>query len=171
MIGVHTPSGTVISPTHISPEGYEWLYVAHLQRAQQETFTHELLKLLARYHPRAKSLNPQGCKLKLANHLATPPTLQQTMERAFLSDKELFGRPLNCSMPGGISYCSAFPEDEVFGAITESFLYRWTSSCIANPGYEPKDMLKAVLHALASSESLDAPFLVILILPVWEDTP
>ncbi len=32
-------------------------------------------------------------------------------------------------------------------------------------------MLKAVLHALASSDSQDTPFLGVLILPVWEDTP
>jgi len=75
MIGVHTPSGTGIPPPLISPERYEWLYVAHTQRAQPEAFTQGLLELLARYHPRAKSLNPQGRKLKHANHWATPPTL------------------------------------------------------------------------------------------------
>jgi hypothetical protein len=32
-------------------------------------------------------------------------------------------------------------------------------------------MLKAVLHALASSESTEIPFLVTMILPVWEGTP
>jgi hypothetical protein len=32
-------------------------------------------------------------------------------------------------------------------------------------------MLKTVLHALASSEYTDTPFLVVLILPAWEDTP
>ena len=32
-------------------------------------------------------------------------------------------------------------------------------------------MLKAILHALASSESATSSFLVVLILPVWEDTP
>ncbi len=32
-------------------------------------------------------------------------------------------------------------------------------------------MFKAVLHALFSSEVQDTPFLVVLILPVWEDTP
>jgi hypothetical protein len=32
-------------------------------------------------------------------------------------------------------------------------------------------MLKTVLHALASSESSDTPVLVVLILPIWEDTP
>jgi hypothetical protein len=32
-------------------------------------------------------------------------------------------------------------------------------------------MLKAVLHALASSDSQDTPFLVVLIPLVWEDTP
>ena len=68
IIGVHTPSGYVISPTLISHERYNWLYTAHSQRARLEAFTHDLLKLQARYHPRAKSLNPQGRKLKLANH-------------------------------------------------------------------------------------------------------
>ena len=32
-------------------------------------------------------------------------------------------------------------------------------------------MLKVVLHALATSESPDTPFLVVLLLLVWEDTP
>ena len=71
-------------------------------------------------------------------------------------------------MSGGISYCSAFQEDEIFGAITDSFLYRWTGSCIAILEYEPEDMLKAVFHALASSESPNTPFLVALFLPLWE---
>jgi len=52
MIGVHTPPGTVISSTLISPERYEWLYAAHTRLARPETFTQDLLKLLARYHPR-----------------------------------------------------------------------------------------------------------------------
>jgi len=63
-------------------------------------------------------------KLQLANHWSTMPTLQQALERTFLAIKELFGSPLNCSMSCGISYCSAFPEDDIFGAITDSFLYR-----------------------------------------------
>ena len=58
MIGVHTTSGTIISPTLISPERYKWLHAAHSQRAQLEAFTQDLIKLLARYHPKAKSLNP-----------------------------------------------------------------------------------------------------------------
>jgi hypothetical protein len=68
MIDIHLPSGRIISPTLISPERYKWLYEAHSQRAQPEAFTQDLLKLLARYHPKATSLNPQGHKLKLANH-------------------------------------------------------------------------------------------------------
>jgi len=58
------------------------------------------------------------------------------------------------------------PGDEIFGATTDSFRYRWTGSCIANLEYEPEDMLKAVLYALSSSEVQDTPFLVVLILPV-----
>jgi hypothetical protein len=46
-----------------------------------------------------------------------------------------------------IPYCSAFTEDKIFGAITDAFLYPWTGSCIANPEYDPEDMLKAVLRA------------------------
>ncbi len=69
-------------------------------------------------------------------------------------------------MSGGILQCSAFLEDEVFGATTDSLRYRWTNSCTANPEYEPEDMLKAVLYALSSSESQDNLFLVVLILLV-----
>jgi hypothetical protein len=32
-------------------------------------------------------------------------------------------------------------------------------------------MRKAILHALASSIDETTPFLVVLVLPVWEDTP
>jgi hypothetical protein len=53
-----------------------------------------------------------------------------------------------------------------FGAIIDSFQFRWTSSCIVNPEYKPEDMLKAVLHTLASSKSIETPFLVVLILSV-----
>jgi len=74
-------------------------------------------------------------------------------------------------MSGGITYCSSFPEDAVFRAFINSFKFRWTSSCIANPEYKPEDMLKAFLHALASSESNETPFLVVLVLPIWDDTP
>ena len=157
MIGGHTPSRSIISPTLISSERNKWLHGAHSQRARPEAFNHDLLKLLARYHPRTKSLNPQGRKLKLANHWATMPTLQHALVRMFLFGRELFGSPLKCSMSCGISYCSAFLEDEFFSATTDSFRYRWTGSCISNPEYEHEDMLKAVLHALTSSEAQDTP--------------
>jgi len=32
-------------------------------------------------------------------------------------------------------------------------------------------MIKTVLHAISSSEVQDTPFQMVLILPVWEDTP
>jgi len=69
-------------------------------------------------------------------------------------------------MPEGITYCSPFLEDAVFGASMNSFQFRWTSSSITSLEYEPENMLKAVLHALASSKSSETPFLVVLILPV-----
>jgi hypothetical protein len=70
-----------------------------------------------------------------------------------------------------MTYRSTLQEDDKFGAIIGSFLYRWTNACMANPEYEPESMLKAVLHALTFSEYTDTPFLVVLILPKWDDTP
>jgi hypothetical protein len=134
-------------------------------------FAQKFLKLMTRYHPRAKSLNPQGRTLQLTNHWAIPTSLRQAIDTTFLTTTELFGSPLNCSMSGNIANCSTFLEEAVFGAILNSFLFRWTSSCIANPDYEPKNMPKAVLHALASSECNETPFLIVLILPIWDDTP
>jgi hypothetical protein len=69
-------------------------------------------------------------------------------------------------MSDGITNISAFPENANFGAIINSLQFRRTSSCIANSEYEPEDMLKAVLYALASFESNETPFLVVLILLV-----
>jgi hypothetical protein len=74
MIGVHTPSGAVISSNLISLERYEWLHTAQSRRARPEDFLQDLIKLLARYHPRAQSLNSQGRRLKLTNHRAIPLT-------------------------------------------------------------------------------------------------
>jgi hypothetical protein len=42
---------------------------------------------------------------------------------------------------------------------------------MANPEYEPKDMLKAVLDAFASSECKQTQFLMVMIFSVWDDTP
>jgi hypothetical protein len=74
-------------------------------------------------------------------------------------------------MTEGMTYFSAFPEDVNFGAILNCFQYRWIASCIANPEYEPEDMLKAILHALSSSEHTNASFLAVMVLPVWDDSP
>jgi hypothetical protein len=74
-------------------------------------------------------------------------------------------------MEQDITYCTAYPEDSAFGALHDAFSYRLTGSCTANPEYDPEDMKRAVLHALSSSENTTTPFLVVLVLPVWEDTP
>jgi len=107
----------------------------------------------------------------MANHKAIPTSLRYTLETTFLTTTDLFNSPLNCSMSDNITYCSVFPKDVVFGAVLNSFHFRWTISYIANPEYEPEDMLTAIIHALASSECSDTPFLVILTFPVWDDTP
>ncbi len=74
-------------------------------------------------------------------------------------------------MEPGTTYCTAYPEDSAFGALHDALSYRLTGSCIANPEYEPEDMRKAVLYALGSSEHTTFPFLVVMVLPVWDNTP
>jgi hypothetical protein len=58
MIGVHNPTGAVISPTLISPERDEWFHAAHSRPAYLKEFLRDLLKLMYRYHMQSKSLNP-----------------------------------------------------------------------------------------------------------------
>ena len=83
---------------------------------------------------------------------------------------ELYASPLNCDMSIRATYFSAFPEDSAFGAVHDCYSYRWTGSCVANPEYIAEDMRKAVRHALESA-TYAPPFLCLLILPRWDDTP
>jgi hypothetical protein len=76
------------------------------------------------YNPKPKSLNPQGRQLKLANHWAIPPRLRHAIEATIMTTTELFGSPLNYSMSDGITFCSTFSEDAVFGATINSFQFR-----------------------------------------------
>jgi len=57
---------------------------------------------------------------------ATLPALQHAIDQTFLTATELFASPLNCSMEPGITYCSAFLEDSIFGALHSAHNYRWT---------------------------------------------
>jgi len=132
-IEIYSPAEEAILPTLISSERYEWLHAAHSCLAHPTDFLQDLLKHLSRYHPRSKSLNFRRRHRKLANGQAIPPPLPQAMEATFLITMELFDSPLSCSMYVGITYHSSFSEDEVFGAVISSFLFRWTCSCIANP--------------------------------------
>ena len=74
-------------------------------------------------------------------------------------------------MEPGIIYCTAYPEDSSFVALHDAFSYPLSGSCTANPEYDPGDMRKAILHALVSFTDTTTPFLVVTVLPVWEDTP
>ena len=83
----------------------------------------------------------------------------------------MFVIPLNCSMTEGITYYTAFPEDSCFGAHLNAIGIRWAGSCAANLKYEPGEVRKSVLSALRLSEDAHTPFMVVIILLVWEDTP
>ena len=103
--------------------------------------------------------------------MALPHCLSSAIHASFNTTWELFASPLNSSMNPMVDYCSAFQEDTVFGAHFDAFSYRLTGSCLANPEYEPEDMRKIVLHALACSTEFTTPLFVVLILPAWEDSP
>jgi len=126
---------------------------------------------MLRYHPRAETINPHGRKYKPSHQWATLPKVQRAIELTFQTRPELFASSLNCSMEPCIIYCTAYPEDYIFGALYDAFIYRLRGSCTTNPEQNPGDMRKAILHALASSTNPTTPFLVVMVLPVWEDTP
>jgi hypothetical protein len=165
MIGVHHPTGAAVSPTLLSTERYTWLYSQHCKHSSSTNFINDLTHLVQRYHPRTKRLNPQGTLSKITNQWAITQILASAINACFNTTFEIFTSPLNSSMNPNVEYCTAFPEDANFGAHYDSFSYRLTGSCIANPEYEPKDMRKAVIHAIACSIASPSPLLVVFILP------
>jgi len=108
IIGIRRYTGAAIPPTLLYHERYKWLYATHSRIHKNTEFTQDLLRIMSRYNPKAKFLNPQGRSLKLANHYAIPSRLRHAIESSFLTSTELFGSPLNYSMAHGITYCSAF---------------------------------------------------------------
>jgi hypothetical protein len=103
MIRIHSHIGAAISLTILSPERYKWLHERHSRLHNHTDFIQDFLRLMSRYHPKAKTFNPQDRSLKLTNHWAIPPRLRQTIEFTFLATTELFGSPLNCAMSEGIT--------------------------------------------------------------------
>jgi hypothetical protein len=73
MIRVHTPTRAAMSPILISPERYTLLHAVHSLLNHTTDFTQDLLKLMTRYHPRAKSLKPQGRKKEWPTTRISPP--------------------------------------------------------------------------------------------------
>jgi hypothetical protein len=171
MIGVHHPSGAVVSPTLLSTERYTWLYSQHCKHISSANFVADLTHLMQRYHPRTKLLNPQDIVSKIPNQWAITHNLASACHACFNTTFEICASPLNSFMNSNVEYCTVFPKDANVGAHFDSFSYKLTGSCIANPEYEPEDMRKAVLHALAFSTISLSPLLVVFILPAWEDSP
>jgi hypothetical protein len=130
IIDVRNHTRASISLTFLSPERNKWLHETLLRLHITTDFTHDPLRLMPRYHPRAKSLNPQGRLLKLANHWVILAPLRLAIESMFLNTSELFGIPLNCSMSDGITYCSAFSgrhglrgDDRLFHILMDKLLH------------------------------------------------
>ena len=102
LVGVHFPSGTAVSPTLISMERHAWLYHQHQIQADSRSFDRDfvLVALMARYHPRSKTPNPQGRELKLSNQWALPYELTRAIHECASSPPM---SPLNCSMADGMA--------------------------------------------------------------------
>ena len=133
MIGVHYPSGAAVSPTLLSTERYTWLHSQHCKHTSSNNFVADITRLMQRYHPRTKLLNPQSIVSKIANQWAITHNLASAIHACFKTTFEICSCPLNSSMNPNVEYCTAFPEDANFGAHFDSFSYRLTGSCIANP--------------------------------------
>jgi len=160
MIGVHNSNGADTSPTPISPQRYEWLHAIHIRLSQGTDFFKDLQSLMLGYTPKREQSTPKAGNTNPPSNGPPPPTLQRAIQLTFQSRAEIFASPLNCSMEPGITCCTADPENFSFGALNDAFSYRLTGSCTANPEYDPGDMRKAILHALASSTNTTTPFLV-----------
>jgi len=126
---------------------------------------------MQRYHPRTNMRNPQGNISKTNNQWALPPILTSALHAYVDTTCDLFSSPLNNSMNPNVDYCSTFQDDAIIGALFDASSYRWTSSYLANPDCELAGMRKTLLHALACVTSFSNPFLVVMILPAWEDPP
>jgi hypothetical protein len=126
---------------------------------------------MQRYHPRTNRCNLQGNTSKTTNQWALAPSLTSALHACFDTSCELFASPLNTSMNTNVKYCTTLQEDAILGVLYAAFSYRWICSCLANSEYEPVDMRNTILHALACTTSSLNPFIVVLILPAWEDSP
>ena len=172
MVRVCDPQGNAVSTKDLTLERYNFLAEQHATYSSNRNFHLDLAELLRRYHPKAKTQNPQGRPLNLKNHWALPQLLMNHLTKWTNSPStELFASPLNCLPHPYHTYYSASQEDAVFGARYNSFSYSWRGHCVGNPEYEHEDMLKAMQHAIASANASPQPFSCILILPRWKDTP
>ena len=134
-------------------------------------FAEAVYRLLLRYKQGTESMASATASVKMSNHWANPERMMRIKIQYFsIGDDnggEEFASPLNvsCLLP---RYCSAFKEDQLFGATHDAFAHAWTGSNEANPEYEDEAMYKAVRWALFSAlYQLDKPVLTILVLPEW----
>ena len=120
----------------------------HLRgRLRPNTFPHELGLLLLRYRSGKKITGSRTVKMR--NHWTTPPPLiQEGLLRTYDIKQERFASPLNFN-PAIHEYWSAFPEDELFGALHDAYSTRMTACGYMNPEYEEDELEKAPLQKIA----------------------
>ena len=112
---------------------------------------------------------PDGRKVKLRNHWATPDEYIHAIVASMGVTHERFASPLNAN-PAFQTYSSAFERDQVFGATWDAYRTSWHTSSYCNPEYEDTEMDKAVRWAIASTQHTPGPVLHYFVLPYWKGT-
>ena len=68
MVRICDPHGKSVSPKDLTQERYNFLISQHAKHADTVDANQDIANLLRRYHPKARTLNPQGRVLDLSNH-------------------------------------------------------------------------------------------------------
>ena len=116
---------------------------------------------LGRYANKQSTGN-KGTKIK--NHWATQRMNIRALANGLSVTIERFASPLNFDICFD-SYCSMHSEDSLFGATHDAYSHKWQGSSQANPGYEAKDMEKALRWARVSAQEIDEFVLTAFVLP------
>ena len=141
-----------------------------LHAIRATSFEEDVAKLVTRYRHGAPLPNRGTVEDK--HQLTTPGHIVEALA-LFGATNERFASPLNFN-PRLPTYCSLFPEDQLFGATLGAYDHIWTGSSYAHPAHNHADMHKAVRWAIASAEAcqpLGIPSCTILTLPKTPGSP
>jgi hypothetical protein len=139
----------------LSQSRYDRLSKQH--QGTDETFALDLELLLLRYAPLSKGLQA-----------AVPLAVCHLLNKEWEVSCECFSSPLNCNLA---SFCSAFPEDAVFGSMGSFFdFFPTEGSFEVNPPFTTVSIERAFVHMTKLLQSDGGAALqFIVIVPSWKN--